>query len=204
MFIDHLVYADPSLDAAVAGIERRFGVRAAGGGQHLGHGTHNVMLGLGPRTYLELIAPDPGQPEPATPRPFGVAGVRQGGLVGWALACDDIEAAARAAHRVGFEFGPVTDGARRTPDGETLHWRLTANALTAGVTPFLISWGDTRHPAASAPTGLQLDSFHLEHTDPGPLLLLLDALGVDVEVRQANRTALVARLTGPGGSGELR
>lgn len=204
MFIDHLVYADPSLDTAVADMERRFGVRAGGGGQHLGQGTHNVMLALGPTTYLELIAPDPLQPEPPKPRPYGVSGVRHGGLVGWALACDDIEEAAHAARRLGFDLGPVIEGSRRTADGDILRWRLTENALTAGAVPFLINWGATQHPAASAPHGLRLDSFHVKHTDPGRLRRLLDGLDVDIEVRQAAQTALIARLTGPRGSGELR
>ncbi len=204
MKIDHLVYADPSLDAAVADMERRFGVHAAGGGQHLGQGTHNVMLALGPATYLELIAPDPRQPEPPGPRPYGVAGVQHGGLVGWALGCDDIEEAAEVARRRGCDLGAVIEGSRRTSDGDMLRWRLTSNARTAGVVPFLISWGATPHPAGSAPSGLRLDSFHVEHTDPRPLRRLLDALGVDVDVRQAQHTALVARLTGPRGGGELR
>lgn len=204
MLIDHLIYADPSLETAVADMERRFGVRAAGGGQHLGQGTHNVMLSLGPDMYLELIAPDPLQPEPPRPRPYGAAGVRQGGLVGWALACDDIEDAARAARREGFDLGSVIEGSRRKADGDILRWRLTENALAAGVVPFLISWGETPHPAASAPHGLHLDSFHVEHPDPGRLRRLLEVLDVDVEVRRAERTALVARLTGPRGSDELR
>jgi hypothetical protein len=33
---DHLVHAAPDLDAAVNEVEERFGVRAEGGGQHLG------------------------------------------------------------------------------------------------------------------------------------------------------------------------
>lgn len=204
MLIDHLIYADPDLEVAVADLERRFGVRAAGGGQHLGQGTHNVVLGLGPSTYLELIAPDPLQPEPPRPRPYGAAGVRRGGLVGWALACDDIEGAARTARRQGFDLGSVVEGSRRTADGALLRWRLTENALTAGVVPFLIDWGDTPHPAAAAPRGLHLDSFRAEHPDPGRLRPLLEAFEVDVEVRPAERPALVARLTGPRGSGELR
>jgi Glyoxalase-like domain len=91
MLIDHIIYAAPDLEEAAADIEQRFGVSAAYAGQHAGQGTHNMVLALGPRTYLEIIAPDPEQPEPSAPRPHGVDGVTQGRLVGWALACGDIE-----------------------------------------------------------------------------------------------------------------
>jgi hypothetical protein len=92
MLIDHLIYAHPDLDVAVATLHRHFGVEASGGGSHPGRGTHNKLLALGSRTYLELIAPDPSQPAPTTPRPYGVEGITQGGLVGWAVAVEDIEA----------------------------------------------------------------------------------------------------------------
>jgi len=60
-WIDHLIYAHPDLDAAVATLHRLFGVEASGGGNHPGRG--------------------------------GVEGITQGGLVEWALAVEDIEAA---------------------------------------------------------------------------------------------------------------
>ena len=204
MLMDHLIYAHPDLDTAVDEIERRFGVRASGGGQHRGQGTHNKLISLGPRTYLELIAPDPAQPEPARPRPYGTEGNTAGGLVGWAVACDDIEAAVAEARRHGFDPGDVIDGRRVDPTGSTLRWRLTNNALTAGPIPFLLDWGDTPHPARSAPQGLVLESFHIEHPDPSSIGPMLAALGADVDVRPAPGIALVARINGPGGSDELR
>ena len=69
---------------------------------------------------------------------------------------------------------------------------------------FLISWGGTEHPARSAPHGLTLEAFHVEHPDPPSLAPPLTALGADVEIRPAAAAALVARLAGPNGSTVLR
>jgi hypothetical protein len=185
--IDHLVYAAPDLAAAVADLEARLGVLARPGGKHVGLGTHNALLALGPRTYLEIIAPDPEQPEPAAPRPFGVDGI------------SDIERAVAEARARGYDPGDVTDAQRVGPTGVTLRWRLTLSAMSGGPVPFLISWGDSEHPAASAPHGLTLESFHLEHPDPPSLAGPLAALGADVEVRPASRAAMVAHVNGPTG-----
>jgi hypothetical protein len=204
MRIDHVLYATPDLASAVDALEKRCGVRATGGGQHTGKGTHNTLLALGPETYLEIIAPDPDQPEPATPRPYGVDGLRGPGLVGWALTCEDIDEAVARARTMGFDPGDVIDGHRLTADGTTLRWRLTSNALTAGVVPFLISWGDTPHPAATAPPGLTLESLHIEHPDPMSVTASLHAMGATVEVRSADEPALVLGVSGPNGHTELR
>ena len=72
--IDHLIYRAPDLVNAVAEVEERLGVRAQASGQHTGLGTHNALLTLGRQTYLEIIAPDPRQPQPPAPRPFGPDG----------------------------------------------------------------------------------------------------------------------------------
>lgn len=204
MRIDHIIYAAPDLEAAVDVVAKRFGVRAAGGGQHDGQGTHNKLLALGPQTYLEIVAPDPHQPEPVAPRPYGVDGVTRAGLVGWALACDDIEREVSEARARGFDPGDVIDGHRITATGTLLRWRLSRNALAAGVIPFLISWGDTPHPATTAPPGLTLESLHIEHPDPARVMANLHALGAHVEVHPAREPALAVTVMGPSGRDELR
>ncbi len=119
---------------------------------------------------------------------FGVlatGGGRHRGLVGWALAVDDIDAAVANARAAGVDPGGVLDGHRVDTSGSLLSWRLTSNALTAGVTPFLICWGAAAHPAVTAAPGLALKSIHIEHPDPGSFREVLAALGADVDVRGA-------------------
>jgi len=204
MLIDHLVYAVPDLATGVADLEQRFGVRAEPGGRHAGRGTHNALLALGPRTYLEILAPDPGQPEPSEPRPFSIGASRRSGLVAWALACDDIDRTVAEARRLGYDPGEVSDGQRVAPSGTVLRWRATPGEPGAALVPFLISWGNTEHPARSAPPGLVLESVQVEHPEPRALAPIFATLGVGIPVKQAPAPALTAYLTGPNGHGVLR
>jgi hypothetical protein len=204
MLVDHLIYAAPDLTAAVADLEDRLGVRAVAGGRHIGLGTHNALLALGPRTYLEIIAADPGQPEPSRRRPFGLGDLTGAALAGWALACDDIGRTVARARRHGYDPGEVGDGQRVGPAGTMLRWRATDIPLTDGLVPFLICWGDAEHPAGSAPRGLSLTSLRIEHPDPLALSPVLLALGADIDITPAAGPALVAHLSGPTGSTVLR
>jgi len=204
VLIDHLVYATPDLAAAVADLEGRFGIRAQAGGKHVGLGTHNALLALGPRTYLEIIAPDPDQPDPPVSRPFGIEGITRGKLVGWALACDDIDRAVSTARSRGYNPGEVIDGHRVGPAGTVLRWRAAGVTQADNLVPFLICWGDTEHPARSAPRGLILKAIRIQHPDPPSLAPLLMALDTNVEVKQGQAPALVAYLSGPNGSKILR
>jgi hypothetical protein len=203
MRIDHLVYAAPALGAAIDDLEELLGVRAEHGGKHLGLGTHNALLALGDTSYLEIIAADPDQPAPAR-RPFGIDDLRQPRLVGWAVSTGDIDAAIAQARAAGFDPGDSFPMERTTDNGVVLRWRLTLNALDGGPVPFLIDWGETEHPARSAPAGVMLERLEIEHSDPVALSKTLQALGIDVAVKSAESTALVAQVRGPTGVKELR
>ena len=196
--IDHLVYVCPELGPAVEDIAAQTGVRPAFGGQHPGLGTHNALLSLASRAYLEIIAPDPAQPRPAE-LPFGLGTVTQPGLRAWAVAPDDLGAAVQRAASAGFDYPAIVDRRRRTADGRKLTWRMATYPQSSGVAviPFLIDWGGTEHPAGSAPAGLILHEFGLRSPEPARLNALLRALGLDLNVESASRPAISAVLRGP-------
>jgi Glyoxalase-like domain len=199
---DHLVYATPDLDATVEQIATVLGVRPAYGGQHTGLGTHNALLSLGPRVYLEIIAPDPAQPRPARPRPFGLDELSGPALRGWAAAPDNLDAALQRSATAGFDYGLVVAAARRTAEGHELKWRMTNSAHSAAVAvaPFLIDWADSAHPAGTAPSGATLAEFRLLSPQPTQLAAQLELLGVDVPIEEAGRPGLRAVIVGPGGA----
>lgn len=204
--IDHLVFATPELEAAIEDLEQRLGVRAAPGGRHSGRGTHNALLGLGSGAYLEIIAPDPGQPTPAGGLPFGLGGLDRPRLAWWAARSTDIDGQVRRALERGYDPGTVVGMSRERPDGVRLEWRLALGAWPAAapLVPFLIDWGATPHPSAAAPAGVRLLELRGEHPDPPSIQELLAALEVRLPVVEARDPALVALLDTPRGRVELR
>ncbi len=204
--IDHLVYATPDLARGVAEIERLIGVTPTPGGQHPGRGTRNALVALGADAYLEIVAPDPDQPPPASGRWLGVDTVAASRLTTWAARGTDLPAFRRRAIEQGVPLGEVRQGARQRADGVLLSWQLTdpEPLVAGGVVPFLIDWGESPHPARAAAPGATLVGFHLEHPDVAGVRRMLRTLGLDVGVAPAERAALVAVIEGPHGRVELR
>lgn len=94
MEFDHVAIIAADLDVGCRVLETRLGVRLHAGGQHQQYATHNRLLGLGPDTYLEVIAPDPSVPAPSHPRWFGLDHPPQGPVVGnWIVRVPDLDAA---------------------------------------------------------------------------------------------------------------
>jgi catechol 2,3-dioxygenase-like lactoylglutathione lyase family enzyme len=198
--LDHLVLGGPDLAAAVAWFAELTGVTPAPGGRHDGWGTANELVGLGGGAYLEIIGPDPTQPAPPGPRPFGVDDLAAPRIVTWARRTTDLDATVAAARAAGYDPGDPVPMARRTPDGTWLEWRLTPPQPAGdGLVPFLIDWGGTPHPAGRDLPETRLLEVTARHPDPDSVTPALTALGVELEVKRGELAALTAVVQGRDG-----
>ena len=204
--VDHLVYATPELNRGIEEIEKLLGVRAIAGGQHPGRGTRNALVALGATAYLEILAPDPEQPPPKEPRPFGLDGLKESRLVAWFVNGRDLEKLRGEALRKGVPLGEVRSGSRRRPDGVQLSWQFTDPSVPVGdgIIPFFINWGESPHPARTAAKGAVLVSLRAEHPDVRGVRRMLRHLGLDLPVKQGPSPALIALIESPRGQVELR
>jgi hypothetical protein len=205
--IDHLVYSTSNLEKSVADLEARLGVRPAPGGQHPGRGTHNALLALSDRSYLEVIGPDATQAETVVrPRWFQIDSLDAPRLVTWAVKETELNQLRAKAEASGISLGPVVSGSRQRSDGSCLRWRFTdpATVVADGIVPFFIDWGDSPHPADSAPRGLVLESLRAEHPEPTGVMRALSAVGIDFSVEAGPRPAFIATLRTAAGLVELR
>lgn len=205
--IDHLVLGCTDLAIGARFVRERLGVAVQPGGKHALMGTHNALLRLGPRSYLELMAIDP-QASAQRPRWFGLdrAAVRERiarepCLLTWVAACSDITAAAA----LDAGFGEVIAASRGA-----FSWRITVPADGSlafdGALPTLIQWDGDAHPCDGlAQRGCALQELLLQHPQATAVQRLVDSLQVEGPPRvQEGAAALVARIATPRGAVELR
>jgi hypothetical protein len=204
--LDHIVYAVPDVAKAVADLEQRLGVRATPGGKHTGLGTHNALLALSENSYLEVIGPDPDQPPPAGPRPFGLDTLTTPRLVTWLAKATNLDQQLAQARASGYDLGVPVPMHRDLPDGTRLEWRLAIppQPLGDGLVPVLIEWHTRQHPAKTSARGCHLVTLVGEHPQPETVRPLLEALGLSLEIRQGAAPALIATLDTPKGRVTLR
>ncbi len=198
--IDHIVVAARTLEEGAAYILAHLGVAPAPGGKHDGIGTHNLVLGLGPDCYLEVIAADPDQPEPPHPRPFDLddpatklmleAGPH---LVGWVARTPALEA-------VAARLGPSQAGEVKAWKRGTLSWKMAMPPQRQdmrNLIPSLIQWDDGKGAAPRlADSGLRLVSLEAEHPEHDAVRNALAQRGLEesMKVRRSPHPRLVARL----------
>jgi hypothetical protein len=191
--VDHVGIGAPDLEKGSAFVEQRTGVKAQFGGVHPGRGTQNALLSLGNGTYVEVIAPVPGQK--LSDDTAGLAKLTAPKPMFFAVRSKDLDATVRALKSNGFATSEIRPGSRQKPDGTVLKWRTVGLAdETLDSAPFFIEWdAASAHPSTTSPSGCTLTKLEAEDPHPEKLTKLFAVLGLDVPVAKAEHPGL--RLT---------
>ena len=203
--LDHILLGCKDLQTGIDFVERRTGVRAAFGGIHPGRGTQNALLSLGDKHYMEIIAPDPEQPDSKNSMALALRRLPEPRLVGWAVHPGPLEVFARKLREAGVAFEGPTLGSRKRPDGRLLQWQtLNLKDDSAGLLPFFIEWSaHSPHPSADAPAGLLLNSFDLATPQPEALAKKATLLALEVSIQKGEKQQIRATVAGTRGEWNL-
>lgn len=204
--VDHLIVTAASLKEGVDYVRRELGVEMQTGGEHVRMGTHNRLLKLGEKLYLEVIAANPDAARPDRPRWFQLDepdSIRTPRLAAWAARCDDIHAAAAAS--------PVSLGKVEAMNRGNFQWLITVpddgRLPLQGLAPTLIQWRSEAHPADTLKDqGCSLIRLEGFHPRPGQVKSMLESIGFEGEfpVSPGETPSLVAHIQTPAGPRRLR
>lgn len=123
--LDHVVIAVADLEEATDRFKNALGLEATPGGEHPGVGTQNAIVRFG-ADYMELISVRDREEAGRSPRSrLVMEQIEQNGpgLLGFALAADQLDGDVSEAARRGIAMDAITAGSRRRPDGTMMHWR---------------------------------------------------------------------------------
>jgi hypothetical protein len=206
-YLDHIILAHNDLDRATQRFESLTGIRPVYGGQHASGLTHNALVSLGGRCYLEILAPvDPlGVKDDEWSR-FARAAT-QPRLFTYCmrspLPLTELEPLATS---LGSRGGTLADNGRVTPEGVQLRWQWLAPqfAELERAFPFFIDWLDSPHPAESLAmkpdTGIRLAHFAVGHPAAATLRQILTPLTTPVDIYAAPELEFQLQLETPRGA----
>jgi hypothetical protein len=206
--MDHMAITAPSLEVGAEYVRQTLGVSPQVGGEHPRMGTHNYLLKLGEKFYLEVISINPKAPQPNRPRWFQLdepdpsQPIR---LTTWIARTDDIYAATTASPIPLGEVEPMSRG--------RMNWLITIPADGSlplhGIAPTLIQWTAGVHPTLTLQeSGCAL--VHLEgfHPQAKKVSSVLESIGFEGDFRVSalppdQKPYLVAHIQTPLGLRQL-
>lgn len=201
--LDHLVIAAKTLEQGVIWLEEKLGVTMQTGGKHPLLGTHNALLKLGERTYLEVIAVDPDAPTPTRARWFeldSAHSLEHPKLIHWVARTDNLETRVQEFPML----GSVLEATRAN-----LSWQITVpddgHLNFEGLIPTLISWRGVHPTSQLEDQNCKLLLLQGEHLDPQAVNHTLEQMGAQtiLEIVKAPVAKLRAIIQTPHGRVEL-
>jgi hypothetical protein len=195
--IDHVILGIADLDRGIEQFERLTGVRPVHGGKHP-TGTHNALVALGGRTYLEILAVQPGRSPPAD---FAdLSDLRELTPVGWAARVEETSNLQERVASAGLQVTGPKAGSRKTPQGAALQWVMFDLQRPVDAGPFFIAWlSGSAHPSTTSPSGCTLDSWSVAGPEADVLNRLRTVIAPEAEISVAPATVLALTLKCPKG-----
>jgi len=209
--LDHIVVVCDDLESGVLRFAALTGVRAVYGGTHASGLTHNALVGLGDRRYLEILAPvkGPGPQDDEWTRAAHTAAVPR--VFTYCLrSTGSLSELAALGARQGWPPCTVATNGRTTPEGMRLRWQwLAPQVAPFGFSfPFFIDWLDSVHPSealrnARPHDGIRLGHFAVGHPEAERLGRLLSELGTPIDTYRAASAEFRVLLDTPKGAVSL-
>ncbi len=197
--IDHIIWACPHLESGIDQLEAMTGVRAQAGGKHPNLGTHNALLHLGNRCYLEIVAPDPDHV--GGPWSRSLQEMPEAGLLHWVLARPNLDDYANGLCGLIGSDNKVSSISRQHPTLAMLKWEILLLPLHdyGCLVPFLIDWGDSTHPTELLEHDCTLRNVRISTPDLPNMMKIVSWLGIDAEFAESSEPKLEFRIDTPKG-----
>lgn len=195
--LDHIAVLGTDLSDATAHCQTALGLEMGAGGTHARFATHNRLIGLQDRVYLEAVAIDPDTPGPKDARWFGLddfSGPPR--LDKWICRVPDIKSALKALPEAGQPVH-VTRGRLSWTMAVPFDGRLPWD----GLFPALIEWHVEDLPGDMLPKADRyLETLTIAHPDAPGLAARLEPFLKDPRIRfvSAPTACLSAALSGGG------
>jgi hypothetical protein len=205
--LDHIIWACADLERGSRRFESLTGVRPRYGGVHASGLTHNALVSLGKRCYLEILAPvgPAGSGEDDWSRL--ARGMAEPRILTYCLRSPHaLSELAPRFQALGWRNAVVASNGRTTPEGVRLYWQWMAPAAVqfGFAFPFFIDWLDSPHPAESLSrlqpqSELSLVSFSIGHPEAAELRRTLIEIGSTIDTFAADDVQFRLQLQTPRG-----
>ena len=197
--IDHIIWACPDLESGIDQFEKMSGVRAVTGGKHPKLGTHNALLHLGNRSYLEIVAPDPDQD--GGPWSRSMQELTEPILLHWVIARSNLDDYTNGLSGLIGGDNEVGSISRQHPTLGMLSWEilLLPKHDHGCLVPFLIDWGDSTHPTELLERQCTMRNVRISTPDLPDMMKITSWLAIDAVFVEADDPKLEFCIDTPNG-----
>lgn len=202
--IDHIVYAVPDLASAVRHFHNEYGITAILGGKHHSKGTKNALVNLGNSVYLEILAIDHENQNIKAPRWMGMDLISEAKITRWSITSNQLEKDQAILQSYHPQMGIIEEGARETPDGSILKWKmiLPLSKPEVEIIPFMTDWSlSSFHPTERLEQNCTLEEIILSTSaDDHAAKKCISQLFNGIEIVPFNTAKINIKVDGPKGT----